>query len=425
MADNVSITPGTGATIAADEVTRNAISEKQQIIKLALGAEGAFDVLVDSGQQSRANSVPVTLSTEDAAYLDQIEGYVDGIEGLVDGLETSNSAIQTSVELIDDTVKVLGTDTYTEATTKGLVMGAVRRDADTTLVNTTNEVAPLQVDANGRLKVEAFSGETLPISIASAQVASGAIASGAIASGAIASGAIASGAIAAGAIAAGATSIATTEDTASAAADHLVKIAQIRLDTPVANANVSNDGDYTQFLADNFGKLWVAGTVPEDVAHIAGESITRSGVRRLDTPATSAGTSGDWATMDASAEGALWTTNTPTTTGGCSIFRSLDIDETEEDVKTSAGNLYGYYFGNVATSVRYLKFYNATAANVTVGSTTPVLTFPLPASSSGHIAFSFPVGFGTAISVACTTGVADADTGAPSANDVIINCFYK
>jgi hypothetical protein len=71
--------------------------------------------------------------------------------------------IETAVELIDDTVATLGTTTYTETTTKGLVMGAVRRDADTTLVNTTNEVAPLQVDANGRLKVEAFSGEALPI----------------------------------------------------------------------------------------------------------------------------------------------------------------------------------------------------------------------------------------------------------------------
>ncbi len=72
--------------------------------------------------------------------------------------------IETAVELIDDTVATLGTATYTEATTKGIVIGAVRRDADTTLVDTTNEIAPLQVDANGRLKVEAFSGETLPIS---------------------------------------------------------------------------------------------------------------------------------------------------------------------------------------------------------------------------------------------------------------------
>lgn len=72
--------------------------------------------------------------------------------------------IETAVELIDDTVATLGTTTYTEASTKGLIIGAVRRDADTTLVDTTNEVGPLQMNAAGQLKVEVFSGETLPVS---------------------------------------------------------------------------------------------------------------------------------------------------------------------------------------------------------------------------------------------------------------------
>lgn len=81
-----------------------------------------------------------------------------------------NGALLTAAQLIDDTVATLGTTTYTEAATKGNIIGAVRRDADTTLVDTTNEVSPLQVDANGRLKVEAFSGETLPVSLTSTTV---------------------------------------------------------------------------------------------------------------------------------------------------------------------------------------------------------------------------------------------------------------
>ena len=79
-------------------------------------------------------------------------------------LETTQSSVLTSVQLIDDSVATLGTTTYTEAATKGLIIGALRRDADTTAVDTTNEIGPLQMDANGRLKVEVFSGETLPIS---------------------------------------------------------------------------------------------------------------------------------------------------------------------------------------------------------------------------------------------------------------------
>lgn len=79
--------------------------------------------------------------------------------------QSSGGGSSSSSGAIDDTVITLGTDTYTEATSKGQSIGAVRRDADTTLVNTTNEWGPLQMDANGRLKVEAFSGETLPVSL--------------------------------------------------------------------------------------------------------------------------------------------------------------------------------------------------------------------------------------------------------------------
>jgi len=107
---------------------------------------------------------------------------------------------------------------------------------------------------------------------------------------------------------------------------------------------------------------------------------------------------------------------------------SLDLDETEEEVKATAGQVYGFYFHNAATTARYLKFYNATAATVVVGTTTPVLTLPLPFVSSGGVGGWISLGpgiaFGTAITVAVTTGLADADTGAPGANDVQINILY-
>lgn len=117
--------------------------------------------------------------------------------------------------------------------------------------------------------------------------------------------------------------------------------------------------------------------------------------------------------------------NASSTLTGCDIFRSLDLDESEEDVKTSAGNVYGFLFHNKAATTMWLKFYNATAASTTVGSTTPVITWGLPAGASGIISFPYPVAFATAICVAVTTGIADADTGAPAANDVSINIFYK
>lgn len=113
------------------------------------------------------------------------------------------------------------------------------------------------------------------------------------------------------------------------------------------------------------------------------------------------------------------------TSGGLSTFRSIDLDETEEDVKTSAGQVFGYYFANLhATSWRYVKLYNATAASTTVGSTTPVRTLPLPPNSAGHVSIPQGLAFSTAICAAATTGVADSDTGAPGTNEVVINIDY-
>lgn len=116
--------------------------------------------------------------------------------------------------------------------------------------------------------------------------------------------------------------------------------------------------------------------------------------------------------------------------GGLTIFRRLDLDESEQDVKTSAGTVFSCWVTNTATTTRFLKFYNATAANVTVGSTTPVITIGIPGNTSDDVSGNFTAGghgiaFSTAICVAATTGAADNDTGAPGANEVIVNIFYK
>lgn len=111
-----------------------------------------------------------TLVTSTNTKLDTTIGHLDGVEGVLGTIDADTGSIMTAVQLIDDTVATLGTTTYTEAATKGNIIGAVRRDADTTLVDTTNEVGPLQMNAAGQLKVEVFSGETLPVSLTSTTV---------------------------------------------------------------------------------------------------------------------------------------------------------------------------------------------------------------------------------------------------------------
>lgn len=111
---------------------------------------------------------------------------------------------------------------------------------------------------------------------------------------------------------------------------------------------------------------------------------------------------------------------------GMSVNMNIDVDESEDDVKTSAGVLLGYYFANLhASSLRYLRFYNATAANTTVGTTAAIMCLPLPALSAGHVWLGEGIPFSTALCVAATTGVAANDTGAPGANEVVVNTFYR
>jgi len=111
---------------------------------------------------------------------------------------------------------------------------------------------------------------------------------------------------------------------------------------------------------------------------------------------------------------------------GLTPFRSIDLDETEEDVKTLPGKLYGWVIHNAHGSAkRYIKFYNATAANVMVGTTTPVMTWPISSGETLNEMSAEGIDFDTAICVAATTGLADNDTGAPGANEIICNLFYK
>lgn len=392
--------------------------------------------LTVSGRASTATPAPVDADDDNQAIWLTRSGSVHTVldSGTV-SIDQTTPGTTNKVSLSDETTKVIGTVNQgtspwvtSNATTSVVGNGAAATAQRVTIANDSTGTVAATLSAEttkviGTIRVA--SGGIASGSLASGSIASGAFASGAVSSGAIASGALAAGSIAVGAITAGDNSIATTEDTARASGEHLVKIGASRLDTPVANANVSNDGDYTNLTVDNFGKLWTAGTAQEDVAHVAGEAVKANGVRRIDTAATSAASSGDWATMDQSAEGALWATLTPTTTSGCSLFRSIDLDETEEDVKTSAGNLYGYYFANTNAAARYLKLYNATAANTTVGTTTPIATFYMPPTSAGHVGLPYPISFSTALCAAATTGVADNDTGAPGANDVLFMAWYK
>lgn len=106
------------------------------------------------------------------------------------------------------------------------------------------------------------------------------------------------------------------------------------------------------------------------------------------------------------------------------IARNLDVDESATADITTPCQLFGIIINNVGAGARYVKLYNmATAA--TVGTTTPAMTIPIAATSSAHYEWNKGVDFTAGISLGATTGIADNDTGAPGANDVVVHLLYK
>ena len=114
----------------------------------------------------------------------------------------------------------------------------------------------------------------------------------------------------------------------------------------------------------------------------------------------------------------------PRTSGGLSIATDIDLDETELEVKASAGQLFGWYIYNDGAAEVYVKLYNDTAANVIVGTTVPVMTFGLPAGSAANVVNPMGIAFSAGICAACTTVATTADTTAPAANQVVANFYY-
>jgi hypothetical protein len=103
-------------------------------------------------------------------------------------------------------------------------------------------------------------------------------------------------------------------------------------------------------------------------------------------------------------------------------YRSLDCQPAGVNIKSSAGEVAGWFISNQAGAVRYVKLYDkATAPS---SSDTPKLTIAIPANSAANVIAPAGIDFTAGIGIRGTTGVADNDTTAPTANDIIVNLFY-
>lgn len=367
MADNLELNAGSGgATLAADDVA----GVHYQVVKIDVGGDGA------SAPLSTSNPIPIS--------------------------DAGGSVT------VDGTVAVSGTVAVTDNSGSLTVDAPVGTPVFVRLSDGTDPIA------------------TLPVSLAS--VPSHAVTN----AGTFAVQAAQSGTWNIGTV----TAVTAISNALPAGTNNIGDVDVLSLPAIPAGNNNIGDVDIASIAAgdNNIGNVDVV-TVPTDPFGANADAASATGsisaklrfIASTGIPITGTVTVGSHAVTNA---GTFAVQNTAATSGGSTPYKNLDVDETEDDIKTSAGQLFWIHVMNLSASVRYIKFYNATAANVTVGTTTPVLSFPVPTMADTNGA-GFCVNFGdtglafsTAICVAATTGLADNNTGAPGANEVVLNAGY-
>ena len=106
----------------------------------------------------------------------------------------------------------------------------------------------------------------------------------------------------------------------------------------------------------------------------------------------------------------------------CKVYFNSSLGNTATTVVSSQCRLHGFHIENPGTSKCYIQFFDATAQNVNLGTTTPKMSFLLV--PSGGLDNFYPMalaGFDTALTIAVTSS--SNGSSAPSAN-CLINLFY-
>jgi hypothetical protein len=223
-----------------------------------------------------------------------------------------NGAALTALQLIDNLV--LAEDAAHVSGDAGIQSLAVRNDSDTSLAGTTGDYTPLQVDANGYLKVNIKAG-------------------------------------------AGSGGTASTDDAAFTAGSgsgtpmmgfvtsDLVDSGDVGVIGMLANRQVKVT------LYDSAGaELAVGGGTQydEDTAHVSGDKLTMAGAVRRDAATSGVSADGDRATMNVDANGLLWTVVGAALPAGTNNIG--DVDVLTLPALATGSNTIGN-IGTIATSI--------------------------------------------------------------------------
>jgi hypothetical protein len=115
-----------------------------------------------------------------------------------------------------------------------------------------------------------------------------------------------------------------------------------------------------------------------------------------------------------------------TTYADYSIYSVLSAATTNADVISDnpLAVVNGWYIFNTSASTKFIKLYNKYGLP-NVGTDLPQMRIPIPAGGGANVEFEGGIQFTQGIAIAMTGAVADSDTTALAANDLVVNIFYK
>jgi hypothetical protein len=342
MADDVTFqttlaSPPDQTVVATDDVG----GAHYQRIKVDLGGDGAASPLV-RGQQADANSLPVTLSTEQAAFL-------DGLETLLAAIETATEACQAALETAGGLVVNLG------ANNDVTVTGSVTANAGTNL-----NTSLLALESGGNL-------------------------------------------------AGAATSLAAIDDwdeSDRAKVNIIVGQAGIAGGSGVDGATVPR-----VTLATNVA-------LPAGTNGI-GKLTANSGVDIGDVDVTSIAAGSN---LIGNVGIGVRTSGGATAKNSTSSDGSTALTNSAQQIKDTAGQLYGWYIYNPNSTAAFVQFYNTDDASVTVGTTEPLIMFTIPPGAAANQSVPMGITFGTGLSWAATS-TAGGNGALTTAIDAV--CWYN
>jgi hypothetical protein len=93
----------------------------------------------------------------------------------------------------------------------------------------------------------------------------------------------------------------------------------------------------------------------------------------------------------------------PAAAGGWSVSNQAALTNTAVAVKASVGQSGGYGFYNPSAAIAYVQVFNTVSGSVTVGTTAPLYSIPVPPTSAVNMEVSNGIAHSAAISVAATT----------------------